>query len=289
MTVGTVSDAQTAAGSLTVTRIAGGTATGITSTNGTVTALVSASCPATSGTVRFQVSDGSLTGIGDLQVNVTAAAVPTISAQPVAQEVCVGSTATFSVTAANAASYQWRKNGTNISGATGSSYTTPPTVAGDNGALYSVVVGGTCGPPVTSNDAVLTVNDYSLSSPSGAFPASGGTGSVNVTAAAICPWTALSNDAWIQITAGASGMGNGQVNYTVSSNSGSARSGTVTIAGPTYTVNQSAPTAIELVSFNATSYDKGTLIEWRTGQEANNLGFRFYREEAGKRELPRRN
>lgn len=53
-------------------------------------------------------------------------------------------------------SYQWRKNGSDISGATQASYTTPPTTADDNGALFSVVVtngGGT----VTSNNATLTV------------------------------------------------------------------------------------------------------------------------------------
>ncbi|MBI3423809.1 MAG: hypothetical protein HY011_12800, partial [Acidobacteria bacterium] len=83
VTVGTVADAQTAAGSLTVTQIAGGTATGITvsgitNTGGTITAQVSAACGATSGTVRFQVSDGSLTGTGDLTVNVTANTAPTL-------------------------------------------------------------------------------------------------------------------------------------------------------------------------------------------------------------------
>jgi len=71
VTVGTVSDAETAAGSLVVTQIAGGTASGISvggisNTAGTVTATLAASCSATAGTVRFQVSDGSLDGTGDL-------------------------------------------------------------------------------------------------------------------------------------------------------------------------------------------------------------------------------
>ncbi len=84
VTVGTVSDIQTSAGSLTVTQIAGGTASGITvsgstNTDGTITAQVSASCTATSGTVRFQVSDGSLIGTGDLQVNVSANTPPTLT------------------------------------------------------------------------------------------------------------------------------------------------------------------------------------------------------------------
>jgi hypothetical protein len=81
--VGTVSDAQTAAGGLVVTQVAGGTANGITASgivnnSGVVNAAVAASCTATAGTVRFQVSDGSLTGTGDLQVNVTPNTPPTL-------------------------------------------------------------------------------------------------------------------------------------------------------------------------------------------------------------------
>lgn len=45
----------------------------------------------------------------------------------------------------------------------------------------------------------------------------------------------------------------------------------------------SQPTAIELASFVATSYDDGALLEWHTGFEADNLGFNLYRDENGKR------
>jgi CSLREA domain-containing protein len=82
--VGMAADGQSAAGSLIVTQIAGGSATGITvtnivNTNGAITAQVATSCTATAGTVRFQVSDGSLTGTGDLQVNLSANTPPTLS------------------------------------------------------------------------------------------------------------------------------------------------------------------------------------------------------------------
>ena len=53
-------------------------------------------------------------------------------------------------------SYQWQKNGANISGATASSYTTPPTTAGDNGATFRCVVSNAFG-SATSNAATLTV------------------------------------------------------------------------------------------------------------------------------------
>ena len=61
-------------------------------------------------------------------------------------------------------SYQWRKNGANISGATSSSYTTPTTVASDNGSLFSVVVSNPYG-STTSANATLTASGGSLPSP----------------------------------------------------------------------------------------------------------------------------
>ena len=83
---------------------------------------------------------------------------PAITAQPGSLSVTAGQTATFSVTASGTAplSYQWRKNGSNISGATSSSYTTPATVVGDSGATFTVVIANTAG-SVTSNSATLTV------------------------------------------------------------------------------------------------------------------------------------
>ena len=54
-----------------------------------------------------------------------------------------------------------------------------------------------------------------------------------------CSWSALSNVSWITIDAGSAGTGNGKVSYSVSANPGtSIRSGTMTIAGKTFTVNQ---------------------------------------------------
>ena len=92
--------------------------------------------------------------------------LPAISSQPASVTVTVGSTATFSVTATSdtALSYQWRKNGSNISGATSASYTTPATTSADNGALYSVVVTNAKG-SVTSANATLTVKSSDATLP----------------------------------------------------------------------------------------------------------------------------
>ena len=61
------------------------------------------------------------------------------------------------MTGAGPISYQWRRNGIAISGATAASYTTPPlTIAADNGAAFSVVATNALG-TATSTAATLTV------------------------------------------------------------------------------------------------------------------------------------
>ena len=88
---------------------------------------------------------------------------PSITTQPAAQTITAGQTANFSVLATGTAplGYQWQKNGTNITGATSSSYTTPATNSADNGAQYSVSVSNSLS-TVTSNTATLTVSDTAM-------------------------------------------------------------------------------------------------------------------------------
>lgn len=83
---------------------------------------------------------------------------PTITGQPSGATKTVGESVTFSVTATGTAplSYQWRKGGVNIGGATSSSYTINLVVVSDTGS-YDVVVTNSCG-SVTSSAATLTVN-----------------------------------------------------------------------------------------------------------------------------------
>lgn len=99
-----------------------------------------------------------------LTVNPTTSA-PTITTQPANQTVTVGPTATFAVVATGTSpfSYQWQKNGVNISAATAASYTTPATVAADNGASFDVVVSNSVG-TVTSSSATLTVRPVTTTS-----------------------------------------------------------------------------------------------------------------------------
>jgi hypothetical protein len=111
-------------------------------------------------TFRVIVSNtaGSVTS-NSATLTVTAAPVaPTIATHPVSRTVTAGQTAAFSVVANGTAplSYQWQKNGGNISGATAASYTTPATTAADNGATFRVIVSNSAG-SATSNSATLTV------------------------------------------------------------------------------------------------------------------------------------
>ena len=109
--------------------------------------------------VTVSNSLGSTVASSDATLEVTLAPVaPTLGSQPASQTVTVGQTATFSVTPSGTApfTYQWKKNGINISGATSSSYTTPVTSIADNGAVYTVAVGNSAG-VITSSDATFTV------------------------------------------------------------------------------------------------------------------------------------
>ncbi len=79
---------------------------------------------------------------------------------PASQAIALGQTATFSAAASGTdpLTYQWQKNGTAISGAAASSYTTPPATISDSGAKFRVLVSNSAG-SATSNEAVLTVNN----------------------------------------------------------------------------------------------------------------------------------
>ena len=131
--------------------------TGATSSSYTTPAVSSADNGAQY-SVSISNAEGQVTS-NTATLTVSGAAVaPTISSQPAAQSVTEGQSATFSVTASGTSlQYQWKKNGTDISGATSSTYTMPTAVAADNHAVFTVVVSNTLG-AVTSSNAILTVS-----------------------------------------------------------------------------------------------------------------------------------
>ena len=122
--------------------------------------------------------------------------------------------------------------------------------SGSNGSgpgVVRVLVPPTEGPPRTGTITVagvaVTITQSSgcgvaIQPASHAAPVSGGAGTVTVRTGAGCPWSAASNAAWIAITSGASGAGDGQVQFAVTANTGPGRSGSLTIGGQTVSVSQ---------------------------------------------------
>src|SRR6266478_2745889 len=181
-----------AAGSTTTTADSMGNYTFAALANGTYTIAPNhAGFTFTPSSQNMTINGGNVAG-----VNFTANAAPvppTITTQPTSQTVTAGQTASFSGAATGTAplSYQWIKNGSAISGATFSSYTTTATTGSDNGALFALVVSNTAG-SVTSSAATLTVNPAPVAPSITTQPASqtvtaGQTASFSVVASGTAP------------------------------------------------------------------------------------------------------
>lgn len=110
------------------------------------------------------------------KISYTGSSAPSISIPPADRTVPAGLAATFSVVASGPGplSYQWQRNGANVTGATSASYTTPVTSLADDGALYRVVVTNASG-SVTSSAARLTVINDQPPVPVIAAPTGGAT------------------------------------------------------------------------------------------------------------------
>ena len=114
--------------------------------------------------------------------------------------------------------------------------TTTTTVQPTTSSSTSSVIPTTSVPTTTTTAITCT---YLISPPSSSFKYSGGTGSVNVSTQSECAWSATSNASWIKITSQSGGNGATTVAYSVASNGSSrSRTGTMKIAGKTFTVQQ---------------------------------------------------
>jgi len=111
--------------------------------------------------------------VGVTVTNIAVSQAPSITTQPANRSVTTGQTASFSVVVSGTAplAMQWQKNNVTISGATGTSYTTPATTIVDSGATYRVIVTNLAG-SVTSSSATLTVSEQTAQQP----PIGAGTG-----------------------------------------------------------------------------------------------------------------
>src|SRR4029079_8817206 len=99
------------------------------------------------------------------------------------------------------------------------------TAAANSGSSRSGTV-TVAGIPVTISQRSVSCT-YAINPPAHASPVEGDSSSTSVTTSAGCTWTATTNDSWITIGAGATGSGNGAVQFFVAANNGPARTGTI--------------------------------------------------------------
>ena len=104
---------------------------------------------------------------------------------------------------------------------------------GQRGAVLSI---GGAQLPVMQQDSTSCA--YSLSATVQAFPAGGGSGSVDVTASSGCSWVVVNPLNWVAISGSPSGTGAGAVSFTVANNPGATQWGTLYVAGLPFTVQQ---------------------------------------------------
>jgi hypothetical protein len=127
-----------------------------------------------------------------------------------------------------------------------------PTGVASGAFSFSVTVQDSTGvtSPAQSFSIAITQTGcaYLLGSSGQAFAPVGGAGSIAVTAGVGCAWAVSGAPAWVTITSGASGTGNGTVNYTVATNGTlSALSATLTIASLPFTVQEQAGTGLSFI------------------------------------------
>jgi WD40 repeat protein len=114
-----------------------------------------------------------------------------------------------------------------------------------------------------TQDAAPDVCQYNVTPLRTSFRPEGGTGSVQVSVTNGCEWRARSNDFWITITSGSGASGNGLVNFNVGGNGGEAKTGSLTIAGQTITIEQegASGSGVKMVEDDGNPFD-GARLFW---------------------------
>jgi hypothetical protein len=133
------------------------------------------------------------------------------------------------------------------------------TVAGASSATgpanVTLIVAAGSGAPRSTNVTVagisVTVNQaancsYAISPGGQGFTAAGGSGTISITAPAGCGWSATNTLPFVSYNGASSGSGNGVLNFVVTANAGGGRSGTFTVAGFSFDVEQQAASIANL-------------------------------------------
>ncbi len=221
---------------------------GFASVNGSVLHLAPANtdvraCPYPVTALATENSTPALADSASLRVTV----VPFPSISSLSATSALAGTAGFTLTV-NGANFtatsqvQWGATGlaTTLASATQLTALVPTPDLASAGS-FNISVADTAGGTSSAVPFVVVAScSFQLSSTSATAMSGASSGSVMVTAPVGCSWTASSNSAFLGIASGTPGSGSGAVGYTVAANTGLARAGTLTVAGQTFTVNQSS-------------------------------------------------
>ncbi len=130
--------------------------------------------------------------------------------------------------------------------------------------IAEVVVQAASGSDSITFMAALPVNcTYALNAGGQAFTAQGGDGAIKITTGPGCPWTVGNLPAWVTLTSVGSGVGSGTVTFQVFPTGGGDLSGSFTIAGLSFTVEQQA-TSIPGLSFIGSMAHLAAEENWTT-------------------------
>jgi Viral BACON domain/Putative binding domain, N-terminal len=234
------------------------------------------SLPASGVTYEARVSSVGPGGVSDSLVSnqflfSSTPCSPTLGA-PTASAAVGGGTGSIAVTAG--AGCTW----TAVSKATWITVTSGASGSGNGSVGYSVAANtGASGRTgtITIAGQVFAITQagtsctYTVSAATVSVSAAAGLSSVTVTTTTGCTWSATSNVAWAVITNGNGRSGNGALNFSVTANSGGSRTGTLTVAGKTVTVTQSAPPTFTVSpsSLNVGVNKAGTTVRATTAQQ----------------------
>jgi hypothetical protein len=220
------------------------------------------------GSVSFGVSanpgpgrTGSLTVAGRTVTITQAAQACSYSISPAqASADAGGATLTVTVTAGTACGWTATADVPWLSvaaGANGVGTGTVTLVVAANGDAARVGTATIAGQPFTvSQPAAAAPCAYAVAPDHLDVLVTGGSWTVAVTSGSSCPWTSVSNTPWVTVASGAAGTGSGNVQLDVQPNPGPARTGTVTVAGRTITVNQAALACEYVVNPTAIRFDE---------------------------------
>ena len=135
-----------------------------------------------------------------------------------------------------------------------------------------VEIAPSSGPPrsgtVVIADVRVTVTQgdgcaHTISASGQDVPAGAGTGTVQVSTGQGCAWNATSQAGWITITSGATGSGSGSVGFSAAPNDGPMRTGTLSIAGHTFTVTQASGCTYSIDPASAAKASGGGVVDVR--------------------------